>query len=92
LIYALQNLYEGKAEAARGMGDVHVHKIINFHFYNDLFHCQDARISTPMPSPCSRKVDESSFHIRPYELNPNSISDIKTFKPSYQLSFHRRMK
>jgi hypothetical protein len=37
------------------------------------------------------KVDESSFHIRPYEFNPNSISDIKTFKPSYQLSFHRRV-
>ena len=35
----------------------------------------------------------------PYESQPvpaddstNSISDIKTFKPSYQLSFHRRLK
>jgi exodeoxyribonuclease V alpha subunit len=26
------------------------------------------------------KVDESSFYISPYELNANSISDIKTFK------------
>jgi hypothetical protein len=39
----------------------------------------------------SRKVDESSFYIRPYELNANSISDIKTFKSLYQLSFHRRV-
>jgi hypothetical protein len=29
--------------------------------------------------------------IGPDELNPNSISDIKTFKPSYQLSFYRRV-
>ena len=29
--------------------------------------------------------------ISPYELNANSISDIRIFKPSYQFSFHRRM-
>jgi hypothetical protein len=42
---------------------------------------------SPLPSSCSGKVDESSFYISPYELNANSISDIKSFKPSYQLSF-----
>lgn len=68
-----------------------VHKIINFCFYNDLFPCPDGRISIPQSSPCSRKVDESAFYISPYELNANSISDIKTFKPLYQLSFHRRL-
>jgi hypothetical protein len=36
----------------------------------------------PMPSPCSGEVDESLFCISPYEFNPNSISNIKTFKPS----------
>jgi hypothetical protein len=40
---------------------------------------------------CSGKVDESSFHFSPYKLNANSISDIKTFESSYQLSFHRRI-
>jgi hypothetical protein len=40
----------------------------------------------------SDKVDEPSFYIRPDELNANSISNIKTFKSSYQLSFHRRVK
>jgi hypothetical protein len=40
---------------------------------------------------CSSEVDESSFYISPDELNANSISDIKTFKPSYQLSFQRRV-
>jgi hypothetical protein len=68
-----------------------VHKIINFYlYYNDLFPCRDTRILIPLPSPCSGNVDESSFYIRPDELNVNSISDIKTFKPSHQLSFHRR--
>jgi len=38
------------------------------------------------------KVDESSLHISPDELNANSISDIKTLKPSYQFSFHWRVK
>jgi len=38
------------------------------------------------------KVDESSFYISPYQLNANSISDIKTLNSSYQLSFHRRGK
>ena len=38
----------------------------------------------------SGKVDESSFYISPDKLNADSISDIKTFKPSYHLSFHRR--
>jgi hypothetical protein len=42
----------------------------------------DRRILIPLPSPCSDKVDESSFYIRPDELNANSVSDIKTFKPS----------
>jgi hypothetical protein len=42
---------------------------------------------SPMSSCCSGKVDESSIYISPYELNANSISDIKTFNPSYQLSF-----
>jgi hypothetical protein len=60
-----------------------IHKIINFYlYYNDLFPCRDIRILIPLPSPCSGKVDESSLYIRPDELNPNSISDIKTFKPS----------
>jgi hypothetical protein len=39
-------------------------------------------------SSCSDKVDKSSFYIGPYELNANSISFIKTFKPSEQLSLH----
>jgi hypothetical protein len=64
---------------------------MNFYLYNDLFPCRDRRILTPLPSPRSDKVDESSFTIRPDELNANSISDIKTFKPSHQLSFHRRV-
>jgi hypothetical protein len=42
-------------------------------------------------SSCSGEVDESSFYIGSYELSANSISDIKTFKPSYQLSFRRRV-
>jgi hypothetical protein len=45
----------------------------------------------PLPSPCPGKVDESSFDIRPDELNVNSISDIQAFKPSHQLSFDRRV-
>jgi hypothetical protein len=71
-----------------------VHKIINFYLYlcNDLFPCRGRRISPPpLPSSCSGKVDESLFYISPYELNADSISDIKTFTPSYQLSFHRRV-
>jgi hypothetical protein len=40
----------------------------------------------------SRKVDESSFYISPDELKANVVSGIKTFKPSYQLPFHRRVK
>jgi hypothetical protein len=46
---------------------------------------------SPLLSSCSGKVDESSFYISSYELNANSISDIKTFKSPYQLSFHRRV-
>ena len=38
---------------------------------------------------CPGKVAESSFYIGLYELTANSISDIKTFKLSYQLSFDR---
>jgi hypothetical protein len=71
------------------MGDVH--KIINFYFYNGLFPCRDIRILIPLPSFCSGKVDESSFYISPCDLNANSISDIKPFKPSYQLSSGREM-
>jgi hypothetical protein len=52
---------------------------------------RDEGISIPLSSSCSGEVDESSFHISPDELNANWISDIKTFKPSYQLSFHRRL-
>jgi hypothetical protein len=37
------------------------------------------------------KVDEPSFYVSPNKLNANSISNIKIFKPSYQLSFHRRV-
>jgi hypothetical protein len=48
--------------------------------------------SHSLPSPCSGKVDESSFYIRPDELNANSISDIKTFKSPHQLSFDQRVK
>jgi hypothetical protein len=44
----------------------------------------------PPHPPCSGKVDESSLEIGSDELNANSISDIKTLKSSYQLSFHRR--
>jgi hypothetical protein len=51
----------------------------------------DRRILTPLPSPCSGKVDESSFCISPDELNANSISDIKTFKSPHQFSFDRRV-
>jgi hypothetical protein len=54
-----------------------VHKIINFYLYNDLFPCRDGRISIPLSFSCSGKVDESSSYISPYELNANSISDIK---------------
>jgi hypothetical protein len=46
----------------------------------------------PLPSSCSCEVDKSPFDINAYALNANSISDIKTFKPSYQLSFDRRVK
>jgi hypothetical protein len=45
----------------------------------------------PLSFSCPHKVDEPSFDISPYELNVNSTSGIKTFKPSYQLSFHRRV-
>jgi hypothetical protein len=44
-----------------------------------------------MSSSCSGKVDKSSFYIGSYEPNANSICGIKTFKSSYQLSFHRRL-
>jgi hypothetical protein len=71
------------------MGDVY--KIINFYLYNDLFSCRDGRISIALSFSCSGEVDESSIYIGPYELNANSISDIKTFKSPYQLSFHRRV-
>ena len=73
----------------RSEGDVH--KIINFYLYNDLFPYRDGRISISLSLSRSGEVDESSFYISPDELNANSISDIKTFKPSYQLSFHRRI-
>jgi hypothetical protein len=53
-------------------------------------HIQIIRLH-PLPSPCSGKVDESLLYIGPYKLNANSISDIKTFKSSYQLSLHRRL-
>jgi hypothetical protein len=33
----------------------------------------------PLSSSCSAKAVESSFYVSPYELNANSISDIKTF-------------
>jgi hypothetical protein len=88
------NITKGRESAVLGglgHGKGGVHKIINFYFYNDLFRCRRWRILIPPPSPCSGKVDESSFYVSPYELNVNSISDIKTLKPSYQLSFHRRV-
>jgi len=47
---------------------------------------------SPLSSSCSGEVGESSFYISPYELNADLISDIKTFKSSYQLSFNRRVK
>jgi hypothetical protein len=50
------------------------------------------RISIPLSFSCSGEVDESLFYISPYDFNANSIFDIKTFKPSHQLSFHRRVK
>jgi hypothetical protein len=65
-----------------------VHEIINFCFFNDLFRWWTGRISIPLSSSCPGKVDESSFHISPYELNSNSISDIKILSPSDQLSLH----
>jgi hypothetical protein len=65
-----------------------VHKIINFYLYNDLFPCRDGRISIPVSSSCSGKVDESSLHISPYELNVNSISDIKTLKTLKEYKWH----
>jgi hypothetical protein len=55
------------------------------------FPSRDRRISIPLFSYCSGKVDESSFYISPDEFNPNLISDIKTFKPSHQISLHRRL-
>ena len=57
-----------------------------------IFPCRGGRISIPLSFSCSAKVDESSFYISPDELNANSISDIKTFKSSYQLSFDQRVK
>jgi hypothetical protein len=60
-----------------GQSEGDVHKIINFYFFNDLFPCRDRRILIPLPSSCSGKVDESSFYIGSFELNANSISDIK---------------
>ena len=45
----------------------------------------------PLSFLCSGKVDESAFYVSPDELNANPISNIKTFKSSYQLSFHRRV-
>ncbi len=69
-----------------------VHKIVNFYLHNDLFPWRDGRISIPLSSSCSRKADESSLHISPDEFKANSISDIKTFKSSHQLSFHWRVK
>jgi hypothetical protein len=51
----------------------------------------DGKILIPPPSSSSGKVDESSFYIRPYKLNANSISDIKAFISSHHLSFHRRV-
>jgi hypothetical protein len=56
-----------------------------------LFPYRDGRISIFLSSSCSGKVDESSFYISPCELNADSISGIKTFRSSYQLSFHRRV-
>ena len=46
---------------------------------------------SPLSSSCLGKVDEPSFYVSPYELNANSISHIKPFKPSHQFSFHRRV-
>jgi hypothetical protein len=68
------------------MGDVH--KIINFYLYNDLFSCRDGRISIALSFSCSGEVDESSIYIGPYELNANSISDIKTLKTLKEYKWH----
>jgi hypothetical protein len=46
----------------------------------------------PLPSSCSREVDESLFYVSPCEFNANSISDIKTLKSLHQLPFYRRVK
>ncbi len=54
---------------------------------HDLFSCRGGRILIPLPSSCSGKVDESSFYISSYELNANSISDIKTFKSFISFPF-----
>jgi hypothetical protein len=61
--------------------------IIRLHHFSYL----DRRISIPLSSSRSGKVDESSFYIRSYELYASSISDVMTLKPSYQLSFHQRV-
>ena len=55
------------------------------------FRAGTGQSQSPQSSSCSGKVDKSSFYISPYELNANSISDIKTFKSPYQLSFHPRV-
>jgi hypothetical protein len=43
-----------------------VHKIINFHFYDDLFPCWDGRISIPLSSSCSGEVGESLLYINSF--------------------------
>jgi hypothetical protein len=56
------------------MGDLH--KIVNSYLSNDLVLCRDRRISIPLASSCSGKVDEPSLHITFYEIGANPISDL----------------
>jgi hypothetical protein len=52
-----------------------------------LFPSCDRRILTALSPSGSGNVDKSSFYVGPDELNANSISHIKPFKPWHQLSF-----
>jgi hypothetical protein len=74
-----------KSDISRTYYDRNV--IIRLHHFSYL----DRRILIFLTSSGSGEVDESSIYISPYELNANSISDIKTFKPSCQLTLHPRV-
>jgi hypothetical protein len=56
-----------------------------------LIHLLSYSLRPPLPSSCSGEVDRSLFYINPDNPKMNSISDIKSFKFSRQLSSHQRL-